>query len=163
MATRVKVTGLLILCAAIVSATGNAQTERKSTAKEVAAIRECAAKYKDDVQEGERRCLFNLVATPCTHTPAGSANLGAAECYRVERTIWDDLLNDNFKELRDSLDDGQATKLRDMQRAWIAYRDTTCNFYYAKIQGSMAVPMGDACAARETARRALLLKFFNGV
>ena len=47
-----------------------------------------------------------------------------------------------------------------MQHAWIAYRDTTCNFYMVKINGSMAIPMGNACAARETARRALLLKFF---
>ena len=31
---------------------------------------------------------------------------------------------------------------RDMQRAWIAYRDTTCNFYDDKIHGSMAIPMG---------------------
>ena len=50
-----------------------------------------------------------------------------------------------------------------MQRAWIAYRDTTCNFYYDKVRGSMAIPMGTACAARETARRALLLKLFGGL
>ena len=47
-----------------------------------------------------------------------------------------------------------------MQQAWIAYRDTTCNFYMDKIQGSMAIPMGAVCAARETAR-ALLLRFFD--
>jgi uncharacterized protein YecT (DUF1311 family) len=50
-----------------------------------------------------------------------------------------------------------------MQQAWIAYRDTTCNFYMDKIQGSMAIPMGAACAARETARRALLLRFFDQI
>jgi uncharacterized protein YecT (DUF1311 family) len=50
-----------------------------------------------------------------------------------------------------------------MQQAWIAYRDTTCNFYMDKVQGSMATPMGAACAARETARRALLLRFFDQI
>jgi len=30
-----------------------------------------------------------------------------------------------------------------------------------KVQGSMAIPMGAVCAARETARRALLLWFFD--
>ena len=52
-------------------------------------------------------------------------------------------------------------KLKAMQQAWIAYRDTTCNFYMDKIQGSIAQPMGAACATRETARRALLLRFFD--
>jgi uncharacterized protein YecT (DUF1311 family) len=163
MPGRILLTGLLVLLAGVVTQTGHAQTGRKPTAQEVAVIRECAAKYMDDVQEGERRCLFNLVATPCTNTPAGSANLGAADCYRVEWAIWDDLLNENFNGLRDTLDDAQAVKLRDMQRAWIAYRDTTCNFYNDKIHGSMAIPMGNACAARETARRALLLKLFSGL
>ena len=62
-----------------------------------------------------------------------------------------------------ALDSQQTAKLRTMQKAWIAYRDTTCNFYMDKIQGSMAIPMGAACAARETAHRALLLRFFDQI
>jgi uncharacterized protein YecT (DUF1311 family) len=75
--------------------------------------------------------------------------------------IWDDLLNENFKNLLDVLDDQQAAKLRAIQRAWIAYRDTTCSFYRDKIQGTIAIPMAAECATRETARRALLLRFFD--
>ena len=138
-----------------------AETGRKPTAQEVAAIRDCAAKYKDDVSEGERQCLFNLVATPCADKPDGGANLDRADCFRIEWAIWDDLLNANFKSLLATLDDDQAVKARAMQRAWLTYRDTTCNFYMDKIQGSMAIPMGNACAARESARRALLLAFFS--
>jgi uncharacterized protein YecT (DUF1311 family) len=156
----------LLLGLAIVSLwpplrSAHAQSEREPTAREIAAIRACATKYQDDVDEGERQCLFKLVATPCTNSAEGSSNLGTANCYRAERTIWDDLLNENFKNLMASLDDQQTAKLRAMQRAWIAYRDTTCNFYWDKIQGTMAIPMGSACAARETARRALLLRFFS--
>jgi uncharacterized protein YecT (DUF1311 family) len=149
-----------VLLVAMTSDPTHAQT-RKPTAKETAAIRDCAAKYRDDVSEGERQCLFNLVATPCTNTPAGASNLGTADCYRVETAIWDDLLNKNFKSLVDALDDGQAVKARAMQRARLGYRDTTCNFYMDKMQGSTAIPMGSARAARETARRALLLDFFS--
>ena len=138
----------------------HAQT-RKPTAQEVAVIRDCATKYQDDVDEGERQCLFNLVATPCAKTREGSSNLGTTDCYRVEWVIWDNLLNENFKGLMGALDNQQITKLRAMQQAWIAYRDTTCNFYMDKIQGSMAIPMGASCATRETARRALLLRFFS--
>ena len=71
-------------------------------------------------------------------TPEGSSNAGMADCFRIEWAIWDGLLNENYKALAAALDDEQANKLREMQRAWIAYRDTTCGFYDIKIQGSMA-------------------------
>jgi len=150
----------LAIALAFAVASAHAQT-RKPTAQEVAAIRNCAAQYKDNVDEGERQCVFNLVAEPCTKKPEAASTFGTSDCYRVEWVIWDNLLNENFKTLMGSLDDQQNAKLKAMQHAWIAYRDTTCNFYMDKIQGSMAQPMGAACAARETARRALLLRFFD--
>jgi len=161
MAAR-RLLGLAIVLSALAISSADAQT-RKPTTQEVAAIRNCATKYQDDVDEGERQCVFKLVATPCTNTSAGNTNLGTADCYRVEWVIWDNLLNENFKNLMGALDNQQTAKLRAMQQAWIAYRDTTCNFYMDKVQGSMAIPMGTACAARETARRALLLRFFDQI
>ncbi len=162
MAKPVSVSARLALAAGIaiglMAGAAHAQT-RKPTPKEVSAVRACAGKYKDDVSEGERQCLFRLVADPCTDK--AKSTFATAECFRVEQAIWDALLNDNFKALRGDLDSEQDTKLRDMQRAWIAYRDTTCEFYHHKIQGSMAEPMSAACLARETARRALLLDFFG--
>jgi len=154
--------GLAIILSTLAMSSADAQT-RKPTAQEVGAIRNCAAKYRDSVDEAERQCVFNLVAEPCTKRPEATSNLGTTDCYRVEWVIWDNLLNENFKNLMGSLDSQQTAKLRAMQQAWIAYRDTTCNFYMDKIQGSMAIPMGAACAARETARRALLLRFFDQI
>jgi uncharacterized protein YecT (DUF1311 family) len=149
-----------VISAALLLACAQAEP-RKPTAKEVTAIRNCATKHKDDLDEVERQCLFKLVADPCTNTPEGSSNVGTADCFRLETTIWDNLLNENFKDLLDTLDEQQSAKLRAMQRAWIAYRDTTCNFYWDKIQGTMAIPMSAACNGRETARRAVLLQFFS--
>lgn len=146
----------------LAAADAHAQS-RKPAAHEIAAIRQCAKKHETDLDEVERQCLFNLVATPCTEKPEGQSNVGTADCYRLEGTIWDDLLNENYKSLAADLDDEQKAKLREMQRAWIAYRDSTCGFYHTKIQGTMAGPMGAACWARETARRAVLLKFFSGL
>jgi uncharacterized protein YecT (DUF1311 family) len=141
----------------------HAQT-RKPTATEIAAVRDCATKNRDNLDEGERQCLFNLVAQPCTKKPLGVADDSTmVDCYRIENLIWDELLNDNYKALLDTLDDGQTAKARAMQRAWTAYRDTTCQFYDDKIQGSMAVAMHAACVTRESARRAMLLKFFSGL
>ena len=132
----------------------------KPTDKQVAAIRACAGKYKDDLDKVEQQCLFKLVGEPCINKSRGSDH-DVADCYDAETAIWDNLLNANFKKLVATLDDDQTEKARAMQRAWIAYRDTTCHFYADKIQGTMANPMIAACTARETARRAVLLAFFS--
>ncbi len=86
-----------------------------------------------------------------------------ADCYDIEGMIWGQLLNENYKTLLGTLDDEQTTAARAMQRAWIAYRDTTCQFYDSKIRGSMSVMMHAACITRETARRAMLLRFFSAL
>jgi uncharacterized protein YecT (DUF1311 family) len=65
--------------------------------------------------------------------------------------------------LLETLDEDQTAKAQAMQRAWQTYRDTTCQFYDDKIQGTMAVAMHAACVTRESARRAMLLKFFTGL
>jgi len=140
---------------------GQAQT-RKPSANEIAKIRDCATTYADDLDEGERHCVFDLVADPCANSPSGDAGKAVVvECYLVENSIWDGLLNENYKSLLEKLDDVQTAKARAMQRAWTAYRDTTCQFYDDKIQGSMSVTMHAACVTRESARRAMLLKFFS--
>ena len=148
---------ILVVAAAVPT---QAQT-RKPTAREAAAIRDCATKTKDDVDAGEGRCLFKLVADPCMAPVGAAPDRVMADCFQIEGAIWDDLLNENYNSLLGELDDDQTAKARAMQRAWIAYRDTTCGFYGDKIQGTMAGFMEAACVTRETARRAMLLGFFS--
>ena len=144
------------------AATTDARAQsRKPTASEVAAIRACAEKNKDDLDKGVQDCLFKLIADRCIGSPGSASDRVMADCYEIESAAWDNLLNENYKTLLAGLDDGQTAKARAMQRAWVAYRDTTCGFYYDKIRGTMAGFMGTACEARETARRAMLLAFFN--
>jgi uncharacterized protein YecT (DUF1311 family) len=81
-------------------------------------------------------------------------------CNERERAVWDDILNESYRRLRAKLDADQQSKLRDMQRAWIASRDATCHFYWDYYQGTMASPMNSSCVNRETARRALFLLDF---
>jgi uncharacterized protein YecT (DUF1311 family) len=161
MPMRAVLTGLSLLLSLAVTAAAQAQS-RQPTAQEVAAVRDCTAKNKDNLDDGERQCLFNLVATPCLKA-AGSADAAMADCYEIEGAIWDQLLNENYKTLLGTLDDQQTGQARAMQRAWIAYRDTTCRFYDDKIRGSMSIMMDAACVTRETARRAMLLQFFSGL
>jgi uncharacterized protein YecT (DUF1311 family) len=154
-------TALAIAFCWIMPVPGFAQAP-KPTEKDVAAIRACADKYKEDLDKIEQQCLFKLVSEPCISKTRGSDH-DAADCYSAETAIWDSLLNENYKKLVATLDDDQTEKARAMQRAWIAYRDTTCNFYWDKIQGTMANPMISACTARETARRAVLLALFTAL
>jgi uncharacterized protein YecT (DUF1311 family) len=152
--------GMAIFVLLFAAGTSHAQN-RKPTPAETKLIRDCAAKHIDD-GDGERECAFKLVADPCIEKDG--SNLGTADCYRIEAVIWDGLLNENYKGLMDAIDEKEdQDKLKEMQRAWIAYRETTCDFYWFKIHGSMSVPMTAACQLRENARRALLLKFLQGV
>ena len=96
---------------------------------------------------------------PCVNKRSG--DLEKADCYRIEDAIWDGLLKENYKGLLATLDEDQVAKARAVQRECLAYRDTTCQFYDDKIQGSMSVTMHAACVTRETARRAMLLGFFG--
>ena len=76
--------------------------------------------------------------------------------------MWDDILNETYRRLREKLDETQQTKLRDMQRAWMVSRDKGCGFLWDYFQGTMANPMIAECVNRETGRRALyLLGFLN--
>ena len=160
---RIALICILVLDLSLLADPSHAQ-DRKPTRQEAAAIRNCAKRSKDNLDNGERRCLFNLVAAPCIKKLSTiSGDHAVADCYSIENSIWDDLLNQNYKSLLDTLDDDQKIKARAMQNAWIAYRDTTCEFYYDKIQGTMAAMMQAACLARESARRAMLLDFFSGL
>jgi uncharacterized protein YecT (DUF1311 family) len=150
---------ILQLALSFAAEVSHAQT-RKPTANEIALIRDCATRNKDDLDKGERQCLFNLVADRCIGKRAAAPDVVVADCFRMETSIWDGLLNENYKSLLETLDQDQTAKAQAMQRAWIAYRDTTCQFYYDKIQGTMANTMIAACVARESARRAMLLNFF---
>jgi len=157
MLDRVGLAALLVLAVTLAGVPSSHAQNRQPTAAEIKLVRDCAENHPDD-GKGEEACAFKLVADPCIEKDG--SNLGTADCYRIETVIWDAILNENYKELMAALDDKeQAQKLKDMQRAWIAFRDTTCDFYWFKIRGSMSVPMTAACQLRETARRALLLAF----
>jgi uncharacterized protein YecT (DUF1311 family) len=162
MLVRIALWNLAALIAVMTAVPADAQS-RKPTAREIAAIRDCATKSKEDVDAGEQKCLFKLVAERCMGSPGGASDATMADCYRIEGEIWDTLLNDNYKTLLDDLDTEQTAKARAMQRAWVAYRDTTCGFYDDKIRGTMSNMMHAACNTRETARRAILLGFFSGL
>ena len=110
---------------------------------------------------GNWESCIGIVSDPCSKRSKGVTSELTA-CSAREQAVWDDILNETFRRLRDKLEKDQQEKLRDMQRAWITSRDKTCAFYWDFFQGTMAAPMTAECMNRETGRRALfLLGFLN--
>ena len=131
----------------------------KPDAKESATIQDCV---KTKSADGTGALCIGLVSTPCLERDDTKSTADMVNCVSREHAVWDNILNETYRRLREKLDDTQQTKLREMQRAWVVSRDKTCDFYWDFYQGTMATPMSADCVNKETAERALfLLGFLN--
>ncbi len=129
-------------------------------ARDSVKIQDCVKVSGQDTAKAD--VCVGQVADPCLARSATRSTADQNACIDREYKVWDDILNETFRLLRDKLDEAQKAKLREMQRAWIASRDASCGFYGDFYQGTMASPMAAYCNTRETARRALfLLGFLN--
>jgi uncharacterized protein YecT (DUF1311 family) len=155
------VTRLLALAAALAVAgfpATAAQAQAKVRAQDSARIQDCVKTKGPD--EAKWESCIGIVAEPCLADDRIRSTADQTACADREQAVWDDILNETFRRLREKLDDAQKDKLRDMQRAWIASREKTCAFYWDYFQGTMATPMSAMCVTRETGRRALFLLGF---
>jgi uncharacterized protein YecT (DUF1311 family) len=149
----------LLLAATAAQAERAKSSPDKSNVRDSAAIQDCIKSAAEPRQM--ERCI-GIVADPCTDRDDAKSTADQVACAAREHAVWDDILNETFRRLRDKLDAKQKIKLRDMQRAWVDSRDRTCAFYWDHFQGTIASPMSAFCNNRETARRALfLLGFLN--
>lgn len=113
--------------------------------------------------------------TQCIGVSAGScmdqdnSTYGMNYCLEQEWMWWDDQLNAAYqiaKENAAALDadaepplNVQVATLRDMQRAWITFRDARCNWEAAQWQGGTgAGPALLGCLMDETGRQAITLQ-----
>jgi uncharacterized protein YecT (DUF1311 family) len=115
----------------------------------------------------DRRHCIGLAAAACMAQPMGDTTLGMGFCLDQEWQWWDAMLNRAYAELRAAMlasdrsaapPVSQAEALRDMQRAWITYRDARCAFEAAQWHGGTgAGPAAAGCFMQTTAEQALLL------
>lgn len=131
-----------------------------------AASAECLAaaeKYDD------RRACIGLSANLCMEAPGGYSTYGMGGCLDRELSFWDALLNENYSarmaqakradaaETQDHLA-FQAEALRDMQRAWITFRDAACDYERSQWGGGTGGgPATLACLMQMTGEQALRL------
>jgi len=147
-----------IACVLVVAA-GRAESARpeKPNARDSTAVQSCIKSASGGPQR--ERCI-GIIADPCVEQPDAESTAGQVACAAREFAVWDDILNETYRRLRDKLDAEQKIKLRAMQRAWIDSRERSCAFYWDFFRGTMASPMSAFCHNRETARRALFLLGF---
>lgn len=148
----------MALAAALLMVTPAFAQGDKPDARDTAVIQGCI-KAKTGRNWAWENCI-GVVSEPCVKDEGAMPPSEVMACYHRERLVWDSILNESFRRLRETLDDKQQRKMREMQRAWIASRDKSCGFIYDYFDGSMANPMMAACLSRETGRRALFLLGF---
>ncbi|MEQ9260964.1 MAG: lysozyme inhibitor LprI family protein [Roseovarius sp.] len=120
-----------------------------------------------------RQACIGRAAEACMEaTPGGYSTVGMSGCTSRETDDWDARLNAVYREImaqaktadEENKEYGgyapsQAEALRDMQRAWIAFRDAKCMYERSQWGGGTgAGPAGASCYLYETARQTLYLE-----
>lgn len=118
-----------------------------------------------------RRACIGLSSAACMNTPAGGSTVGMGGCLDAELQLWDRMLNENYRQRMSRAKQAdidtaqqqyggisQAETLRDMQRAWITFRDASCTYERSKWGGGTGGgPATLACLMEMTGAQALAL------
>jgi uncharacterized protein YecT (DUF1311 family) len=76
------------------------------------------------------------------------------QCAATDYATQDKRLNQLYGDYRKRLDDGQKQQLKEVQLAWIKFRDLACAFESAAVAGGSAYPMVlKGCLTQKTAVR----------
>ena len=114
--------------------------------------------------EGRRGCI-GTSARVCIKMSGGST-IEMSGCLDQERDLWDYALNENYRQAIEKAQrfDAENTHskveppLREMQRAWIAFRDARCDFEMAQWGGGTGgSPAVTGCLMQATGEQALYL------
>ncbi len=125
-----------------------------------------------DWTEGPPYQCVGEAANRCMSSGDGSTTLGMGFCMDAEWQWWDARLNRVYGELMsqnkemDASNAGTganipslAANLRDMQRAWIPFRDAACNYEMAQWGGGTGGgPALVGCLMMETGRQTLSME-----
>jgi uncharacterized protein YecT (DUF1311 family) len=120
-------------------------------------IESCLAEKRPLLTEGQ--ACIGLHARPCLRRADNQTTVGMERCHLDELRAWEVLLARHYRD-RPGGERGDA--LREVQRAWLTWRDSACAYLRVHYHGgSMACWLGAQCMAELTARRAIELRFFG--
>ncbi len=123
-----------------------------------------AARLRAAQEEAARDPLScaGVVAKACLATPGNESTAAMVECHGREYAVWDARLNAAYQKAlaaaRAANDKENEDGFRKVQRAWITYRDASCEMPHLVFKGTMAQPMRASCMLDMTARQAIWLE-----
>src|SRR5262249_41028768 len=89
---------LALLLIATASRAESAKPEKPS-ARASAAVQSCIKSARGGALQQER-CI-GIIADPCAKRPGAESTAGQVACADRELAVWDDILNETFRRLRD--------------------------------------------------------------
>lgn len=112
---------------------------------------------------------------PCIESPGGYSTVGMSSCLGQEYDVWDGLLNDSYGRVMaaakatdaemagmGSSADPMEPALKQMQRDWIAFRDSACAYEATRWGGGTGGgPASVDCMLQLTARQYLRLRAYE--
>jgi uncharacterized protein YecT (DUF1311 family) len=125
---------------------------------------------------GWTECIGASSSACMEQTPGGHSTIGMIACIAAETAWWDQELNTTYQQTlaRDREDEASfepmadmpprpsmPEALRDVQRAWIALRDVTCQYEELRWWGGSGARIaGAACQMQMTGEQALRLRSY---
>ena len=89
---------------------------------------------------------------------SGGVTVAMQDCLTVEYERMEALLNTTYKKTMQAMDEKQKTLLRDSQRAWLKYREGSCDTMMSVLGGTSAGLITTGWRLEMTARRVIWLK-----
>lgn len=127
---------------------------------------QCVARAAEP--QARQLCIGTSADVCMADTPGGYSTYAMGGCLSLELDDWDARLNAAYQQARteaarqdkaEPMPYPRAEALRDMQRAWIPFRDATCSYEAAQWGGGTgATPAFLGCLLRLTGQQALYLE-----
>ncbi|WP_295048729.1 lysozyme inhibitor LprI family protein [uncultured Paracoccus sp.] len=120
----------------------------------------------------DHAACIGAASGPCIDSPDGDSTVAMSWCLSEELAVWDRKLNDSYAHVlagakatdAEMAEMGSAAAqqeplLRQMQRDWMAFRDSACSYEGSRWGGGTgAGPAGVECSLRLTAQQYLRLR-----
>ncbi|ERK17403.1 hypothetical protein L579_3804 [Pantoea sp. AS-PWVM4] len=93
-----------------------------------------------------------------------SSTVGMSQCYDAANKAWDQEMNNQYNQMMKKLTGAPKAKLKNAQRAWLAYRDSwldASKSYFSANQGTMAMLSLGAQGVDLVRNQALMLQSIN--
>ena len=160
---------VVILFLIVVAFGAAANDEEYEVRKYGSVLRQCYAAAEG--AEAKSQCLGAMSRACMSGEKGGETTLGMSRCHFGETVVWDRYLNDEYRRTMRVMramdeDEGETfpefanrgASLVKAQRAWIAFRDASCELSYAVWgAGSMRHIAGADCVMTMTAARTVEL------